>query len=81
MASERLPDIDGIDSELADVQRRLRDLVEQHDALTERMAACPNDFGLAWARSLAAEIDALDARIAATEARHLIWPGNRRYWV
>ena len=76
MAIERLPDLDAIATELAHLQHRQRDLLRQHDKLTERMLSFPNDFGLAWARSLAAEIVALDVRSSELETELLL--GGRR---
>jgi hypothetical protein len=63
-----LPDRDGLATELADLRRRQRDLLRQHDRLTERMLALPNEFGLAWARSLAAEIESMGSRIDELES-------------
>ena len=71
MAVERLPDLDSLSSELAHLQHRQADLLRRHDRLTERMLAFPNDFGLAWARSLAAEIEEMAVRITAVEAQLL----------
>jgi hypothetical protein len=69
VAVEKLPDHEALAAELAHVRHRQRDLLRQHDKLTERMLAFPNDFGLAWGRSLAAEIEGLAARIAELEAQ------------
>jgi hypothetical protein len=69
VAVEKLPDPDALAAERARLQHRQRDLLRQHDTLTERMLAFPNDFGLAWARSLAAEIENMGARIAELEAQ------------
>jgi hypothetical protein len=69
VAVEKLPDPDVLAAKLAHLQHRQSDLLRQHDKLTERMFAFPNDFGLAWARSLAAEIESMGARIAALEAQ------------
>ena len=69
MAVERLPDLDAVATELAHLRHRQRDLLRQHDKLTERMLAFPNDFGLAWGRSLAAEIESLGERGAELEAQ------------
>ena len=71
MAVGKLPDLDALATELAHLQHRQRDLVHQHDKLTERMLEFPNDFGIAWARSLAAEIEAITVRIAQLEAELL----------
>lgn len=71
MAIERLPDLDLLATELAHLEHRRLDLLRQHDKLTERMLTFPNDFGLAWARSLAAEIEAITARIVELEAELL----------
>jgi hypothetical protein len=71
MAVERLPDLDSLATELARLRHRQRDLLRQHDKLTERMLAFPNDFGLSWAKALAAEIRGLAARIDEVEARLL----------
>ncbi len=71
VAIERLPELDGLAAELAHLQHRQRDLLRQHDRLTERMLEFPNDFGLAWARSLAAEIEVMARRIAVLEAQLL----------
>jgi hypothetical protein len=76
VAIERLPDLDAIATELAHLQHRQRDLLRQHDKLTERMLSFPNDFGLAWARSLAAEIVELDIRTSELETELLL--GGRR---
>jgi hypothetical protein len=73
MAVERLPDLDALSTELAHLEHRQRDLLRQHDTLTERMLAFPNDFGLAWARSLAGEIEELAGRIAEIEAHLLVF--------
>ena len=69
MAVERLPDPDALAAELAHLQHRQGDLLRQHDRLTERMLTFPNDFGRAWARSLATEIEGMSTRIAALEAQ------------
>jgi len=69
VAVEHLPDPDALAAELAHVRHRQRDLLRQHDRLTERMLAFPNEFGLAWARSLATEIESLSTEITAIEAR------------
>jgi hypothetical protein len=69
VAVERLPDLDAIATELARLRHRQRDLLRQHDRLTERMLAFPNEFGLAWARSLAAEIESLGLCAAELEAQ------------
>jgi hypothetical protein len=68
VAVERLPDHEALAAELAHLQHRQLDLLRQHDKLTERMLAFPNDFGLAWARSLAAEIETMSGRIRELEA-------------
>lgn len=69
MAVGHLPDLDAVAAELAHLRHRQRELLRQHDKLTERMLAFPNEFGLAWARSLATEIESLSTRITAIEAR------------
>jgi hypothetical protein len=69
VAVEKLPDHEAVATELAHLRHRQRDLLRQHDKLTERMLAFPNDFGLAWARSLAAEIEGMAACIAQLEAQ------------
>jgi len=67
VAVEKLPDFDAVATELARLQHRQLDLLRQHDKLTERMLEFPNDFGIAWARSLAGEIEAMSVRIAELE--------------
>lgn len=69
MAVEHLSDPDALAAELVHLRHRQRDLLRQHDRLTERMLAFPNEFGLAWARSLAAEIESLGLRSAELEAQ------------
>lgn len=69
MAVEHLSDPDALAAELVHLRHRQRDLLRQHDRLTERMLAFPNEFGLAWARSLAAEIESLGLRGAELEAQ------------
>jgi hypothetical protein len=69
VAVEKLPDTEALGAKLAHLQHRQRDLLRQHDTLTERMLAFPNDFGLAWARSLAAEIERMAAQIEGIEAQ------------
>jgi len=71
MAVEKLPDYEALASELAHIRHRQLDLLRQHDKLTERMLTFPNDFGLAWARSLAAEIEGMSVRIDELEAKLL----------
>ncbi len=71
MAVERLPDVDALATELARLRHRQSDLLRQHDKLTERMLVFPNDFGLSWAKSLAAEIRGIGARIDELDARLL----------
>ena len=71
VAVEKLPDLDALATELAHLQHRQRDQLRQHDKLTERMLEFPNEFGLAWGRSLAAEIERMAGRIAELEARLL----------
>jgi hypothetical protein len=66
---ERLSDAAAMATELAQLRHRQRDLLRQHDRLTERMLSFPNDFGLAWARSLAAEIESMSWRIDEVEAQ------------
>jgi len=72
VAVERLPDPDALAEELAHLQHRQRDLLRQHDRLTERMLSFPNEFGLAWARSLAIEIESMSFRISELEAQLLL---------
>ena len=69
MAVERLPDPDALSAELAGLRHRQADLLRQHDKLTERMLSFPNEFGLAWARSLAAEIESMSTQIVELEAQ------------
>lgn len=71
VATEPLPDLALLAAQLAHLEHRRLDLLRQHDKLTERMLTFPNDFGLAWARSLAAEIEAMTARIDDLEAELL----------
>jgi hypothetical protein len=71
MAVEKLPDHEALGGELAHLRHRQRDLLRQHDKLTERMLEFPNEFGLAWGRSLAAEIQRMAGRIAELEAQLL----------
>jgi len=71
MAVDRLLEATAFDIELHELRQRQRDLLRQHDRLTERMLVCPNDFGLAWARSLAAEIEGLGRRIEQIESQIL----------
>ena len=71
MAVEKLPDTEALAAELAHLQHRQRDLLRQHDKLTERMLEFPNDFGIAWARSLATEIESMAVRIGELEAKLL----------
>jgi hypothetical protein len=72
MAVERLPDPEALGTELVHLRHRQRELLRQHDKLTQRMLAFPNDFGLTWAKSLAREIENLGARIAEIEAQLLL---------
>ena len=72
MAVERLPDPGLLASELAHLRHRRAELLRQHDRLTERMLAFPNDFGLAWARSLASEIETMSSKIDELEAQLLL---------
>jgi len=69
VATERLPDLDALATELAHLQHRRRDLTRQHEKLCERMLEFPNEFGLAWSRSLAAELEGLAARASDLEAK------------
>ncbi|HET7130535.1 MAG TPA: hypothetical protein VFJ93_15825 [Gaiellaceae bacterium] len=71
MAVERLPDRERLASELAHLRHRQAELLRQHDKLTERMLAFPNDFGLAWAKSLASEIQTMGSRIDELEVEML----------
>ena len=71
VAVGHLPDLDAVAAELAHLRHRQRELLRQHDKLTERMLAFPNEFGRAWARSLAAEIEGMSTQIAAIEAELL----------
>jgi hypothetical protein len=71
VAVEHLSDPDALAAELVHLRHRQRDLLRQHDSLTERMLAFPNDFGIAWARSLAAEIESMSSRIEEIEAQLL----------
>ena len=71
MAVERLPDVDALATELARLRHRQRGLLRQHDKLTERMLVFPNDFGLSWAKALAAEIRGIGARIDELESQLL----------
>jgi hypothetical protein len=70
-AVEKLPDYEALAAELAHIRHRQLDLLRQHDKLTEGMLTFPNDFGLAWARSLAAEIEGMSVRIDELEAKLL----------
>jgi len=72
VAVEKLPDPDALAAELAHLRHRQRDLLRQHDKLTERMLTFPNEFGLAWAKSLASEITTLGSRIDELEAQLLL---------
>lgn len=74
MAVERLPDRETVAAELTHLLHRQNDLLRQHDRLTDRMLAFPNDFGLAWARSLAGEIETLASRIAELEKELVLLP-------
>jgi hypothetical protein len=74
MAVEPLPNRDLLATELTRLRHRQSDLLRQHDRLTERMLAFPNDFGLAWARSLASEIETLGSRIDELEGQLLFLP-------
>ncbi|HEY2778628.1 MAG TPA: hypothetical protein VGI77_12075 [Gaiellaceae bacterium] len=76
VAIERLPDHEALAAELAHLRHRQRDLLRQHDKLTERMLAFPNEFGLAWARSLASEIEGMAARIAELETQLYLQRGR-----
>jgi hypothetical protein len=69
VAVDRLLAPSALHAELDGLRQRQHDLLRQHDRLTERMLACPNDFGLAWARSLAAEIEGLVMRIEQIESQ------------
>lgn len=69
VAIEKLPDHEALAAELAHLRHRQRDLLRQHDKLTERMLAFPNEFGLAWARSLASEIEGMSVRIVELETQ------------
>jgi hypothetical protein len=71
VAVERLPDPDALSAQLVHLRHRQADLLRQHDKLTERMLRFPNDFGLAWARSLATEIEAISRRITELEVQLL----------
>jgi hypothetical protein len=71
VAVDKLPDYEALAAELAHVRHRQLDLLRQHDKLTERMLTFPNDFGLAWARSLASEIEAMAVRVDELEVQLL----------
>jgi hypothetical protein len=71
MAVERLPDPEALAAELVHLRHRQLDLLRQHAKLTERMLAFPNDFGRAWAKSLAREIENMAVQIAEIEAQLL----------
>ena len=73
MAVERLPDPERLASELTHLRHRQADLLRQHDRLTERMLTFPNEFGLAWAKSLASEIQTMGSQIEALEAHLLLY--------
>jgi hypothetical protein len=69
MAVERLPDPDSLAAELTHLRHRQRDLLRQHDKLTERMLAFPNEFGLAWASAMASEVQTIGSRIEELETQ------------
>jgi hypothetical protein len=72
VAVQRLPDYEAIAAELAHLRHRRLDLLRQQEKLVARMAAFPNDFGCSWARSMAAEVEAMAARITELEAQLLL---------
>lgn len=72
VAVDRLPDATALASELAHLRHRQADLLRQHDRLTERMLAFPNEFGLAWAKSLASEVQTMSSQIEELEAELLL---------
>ena len=57
---------------IAHLRHRQADLLRQHDRLTERMLAFPNEFGLAWAKSLASEIQTMSSQIDELEVQLLL---------
>ena len=75
MAVDRLPDLESLATELVQLRHRQGDLLRQHDKLSQRMAAFPNDFGLAWARSMTSEMQAVSSRIEELEAQLMLYRG------
>ncbi|HET7137109.1 MAG TPA: hypothetical protein VFI04_02040 [Gaiellaceae bacterium] len=71
MATDELPDLDALATELVQLTRRQDDLLRLHDRLTEQLMAFPNEFRKARAAGVGAEIQALSERIEWLEAQIL----------
>jgi hypothetical protein len=71
----KLPDLDALALELVHLEHRQRDLLRQHDKITERLMVFPNDFLRARAAALADDLEAMSARM--DEIRVLLLPIRR----
>jgi hypothetical protein len=71
VATDDLPDLDALATELVQLVRRQDDLLRLHDNLTEQLMAFPNDFRRARAARVGAEIQELGERIEWIEAQLL----------
>lgn len=69
MAADGLPDLEVLATELVQLEQRRGDLLRQHDKLTARLLAFPNDLARRQASALAEQIGSLTHRMQEIEAQ------------
>ena len=70
-AAADLPDLDQLALEYVQLERRAADLQRRHERVIERLSAFPSLFTANEERTIAAELDALIARMRQIDA-HLL---------
>jgi hypothetical protein len=70
-AAPELPDLDLLALEYVQLERRAADVQRRHERVIERLAAFPSLFTAQEERTLAAELDALIARMRQIDAQLL----------
>jgi hypothetical protein len=70
-AAPNLPDLDELALEYVKLERRAGELQRRHERVIERLAAFPSVFTATEERTIAAELDAMIARMRQIEAQLL----------
>jgi hypothetical protein len=70
-AAPELPDLDELALEYVQLEHRAADLTRRHERVIERLAAFPSVFTATEERTIAAELDALIARMRQIDAQLL----------